>query len=341
MWGVGGHGSGRAPADARGRAGAGSGLSMEMAASDTLAELVAGGEDGFEPGVQGRRAVDRHVDRRRGRPGGTVGGDRRGGDAVASARYPPDGRPRRSARTCQRSGHQPAALRREGRHRAASPLGRAARGQRAGRRFLDPDPGGGARGAGGGDFRRGAGPPAARRGGARWKADGHAAAGRVRVEPVRAADGGRGRRDGCGDPGGGAEPHLRGGGPASRAQARRHLPVRGEPPGGGGRQRAGHRRRRRRRGREARCGRTPLQRGRDPGAAAVRRVARPRAGCALAGARPGRGAPSGGPRGGRRAGVDRGDGASAVAAVGGAARRAGAAAEALDREHVGRAREKD
>ena len=117
-----------------------------------------------------------------------------------------------------------------------------------------------------------------------------------------------------------------GGGPASRAQARRHLPVRGEPPGAGGRQRAGHRRRRRRRGREARCGRTPLQRGRDPGAAAVRRVARPRAGCALAGARPGRGAPSGGPRGGRRAGVDRGDGASAVAAVGGAARRAGAAA---------------
>ena len=62
--------------------------------------------------------------------------------------------------------------------------------------------------------------------------------------------------------------------PPSRAQARRHRPVRGEPPGGGGRQRAGHRRRRRRRGREARYGRTPLQRGRDPGAAAVRRAAR-------------------------------------------------------------------
>ena len=75
-----------------------------------------------------------------------------------------------------------------------------------------------------------------------------------------------------------------GGGAASRAQARHHLPVRGMPPGGGGRQRAGHRRRRRRRGRKARCGPAPLQRGRYPGAAAVRLAARPRAGCALPGA---------------------------------------------------------
>ena len=76
----------------------------------------------------------------------------------------------------------------------------------------------------------------------------------------------------------------------------------------------------------ARCGRTPLQRGGGPGAAAVRRAARRRAGCALAGAGAGRGAPSGGPRGVRGAGVDRGDGASAVASVVRASRRAGAAA---------------
>ncbi len=88
-------------------------------------------------------------------------------------------------------------------------------------------------GAGGGGV-RGGGPPAAGRGGARWSVGGHdAVGGRSRVESVQAADGGRGRGDGCGDPRRGAGPHLRGGSPAPRAQARRHLPVRGEPPGGG------------------------------------------------------------------------------------------------------------
>ncbi len=100
--------------------------------------------------------------------------------------------------------------RRKGRHRAAHPVARAGRGQRVERRrLLDPDPGGDVSGAAGGGVRRVAGPQAADRGPARWGAGGHdAAGGRSRGEPVRAADGGRGRGDGCGDPGSGAGPYL-------------------------------------------------------------------------------------------------------------------------------------
>ena len=66
------------------------------------------------------------------------------------------------------------------------------------------------------------------------------------------------------------------GGARARAAARRRRPVRGVPPGGE-RRRPGHRRRRRRRGRAPRADRPAPHRGRDPGTAAVRLAARPRA----------------------------------------------------------------
>ena len=122
------------------------------------------------------------------------------------------------------------------------------------------------------------------------------------------------------------------GGAGARAAAGRHLPVRGVPPGRHRRHRPVDRRRRRRRGRWARTGPRPRHGGGDPGTAAVRRLAaRWGAGRAVARAGPGSGPASGRPRGGRRDHVGRGERLGAPAVL----------REVLDREHVGRGREKD
>ena len=73
---------GRAAADAAGRPGAGGGPVDGDGGGGDAGRAGGRGLGRLRAGVQGRCAVGRHGDRRRRRPGGAPGGDRRGGDPV-------------------------------------------------------------------------------------------------------------------------------------------------------------------------------------------------------------------------------------------------------------------